>query len=382
MVEELSQAQYDTVYNFLSLVIAAQLFTALFLLLSLRKVLPKYRIALIISATVCGIAAYHYFRIFDSFGDAYVTDAVGGMGTYVLAEGASFNVAYRYVDWLLTVPLLLLEAIAVLALARKTQTSLLLKLIPASALMIVLGYPGEISDDVTTKMIWGVAVHDPVHLHPVRALRRARPRPGRGPEGGVGHRTQPAAAAHRHLGRLPDRLPVPGARHRRQRRVRRPARSATPSPTSWPRPCSPWSSSGSPGSRAPTTTPTTPRINDPGTLMLIEEVDGHRPLGVSRRPRPRAPASGSGPRGPRSTEHLPGVGRGGRTPPGHGPGLARRGPLRARSCRARAHRYRSSTRTTMSSNADRKSYTAIRYARRACSAGSSPTRPPSPSCFS
>lgn len=155
MVEELSQAQFDTVYNFLSLVIAAQLFTALFLLLNLRKVLPKYRMALIISATVCGIAAYHYFRIFDSFGDAYVTDAVGGMGTYVLAEGTSFNVAYRYVDWLLTVPLLLLEAIAVLALARKTQTSLLLKLIPASALMIALGYPGEISDDNTTKAIWG-----------------------------------------------------------------------------------------------------------------------------------------------------------------------------------------------------------------------------------
>ncbi|WP_380169063.1 bacteriorhodopsin-like [Jannaschia sp. R86511] len=155
MVEELSQAQFDTVYNFLSLVIAAQLFTALFLLLNLRKVLPKYRMALIISATVCGIAAYHYFRIFDSFGDAYVTDAIGGMGTYVLAEGTSFNVAYRYVDWLLTVPLLLLEAIAVLALARKTQTSLLLKLIPASALMIALGYPGEISTDIATKMIWG-----------------------------------------------------------------------------------------------------------------------------------------------------------------------------------------------------------------------------------
>jgi len=155
MVEELSQAQYDTVYNMLSLVIAAQLFTALFLLLNVRKVLPKYRVAIVISATVCGIAAYHYFRIFDSFREAYVTDAVGGAGIYQLAEGASFNVAYRYVDWLLTVPLLLLETIAVLALARKTQTSLLVRLVPAAALMIALGYPGEISTDNTTKAIWG-----------------------------------------------------------------------------------------------------------------------------------------------------------------------------------------------------------------------------------
>lgn len=155
MVEELSQAQFDTIYNVLSLVIAAQLFTALFLLLSLRRVLPKYRAAIVVSATVCGIAAYHYFRIFDSFKEAYVTDAIGGAGVYMLAEGVSFNVAYRYVDWLLTVPLLLLETIAVLALARKTQSSLLIKLIPAAALMIALGYPGEISDDTATKAIWG-----------------------------------------------------------------------------------------------------------------------------------------------------------------------------------------------------------------------------------
>ena len=63
--------------------------------------------------------------------------------------------AYRYVDWLLTVPLLLLETIAVLALARKTQTSLLVRLVPAAAAMIILGYPGEISSDNTTKAIWG-----------------------------------------------------------------------------------------------------------------------------------------------------------------------------------------------------------------------------------
>ncbi|MBC7592624.1 MAG: xanthorhodopsin, partial [Kineosporiaceae bacterium] len=39
----LSQGQYATVYNFLSLVIASQLFTAVFLLISLPRVLPRYR---------------------------------------------------------------------------------------------------------------------------------------------------------------------------------------------------------------------------------------------------------------------------------------------------------------------------------------------------
>lgn len=154
--DQLTQPQFDTVYNFLSLVIASQLFTALFLVISQRRVLPRYRQALVMSAVVCGIAAYHYFRIFDSFKMAFTTEAVGGRGIYEQAAGHSFNEGYRYVDWLLTVPLLLAELIVVLALARKLQTSLLLRLIPASALMIALGYPGEISSDDMTRNIWGL----------------------------------------------------------------------------------------------------------------------------------------------------------------------------------------------------------------------------------
>ncbi|TFC91058.1 xanthorhodopsin [Cryobacterium breve] len=139
-----------------SLVIASQLFTAIFILASLKRILPRYRQAMTVAAIVCAIAAYHYFRIFDSFKAAFVTEAVGGAGDYVQVAGASFNEGYRYVDWLLTVPLLLLELIAVLALARKVQTSLLYRLIPASALMIILGYPGELSGDNAVRGIFGL----------------------------------------------------------------------------------------------------------------------------------------------------------------------------------------------------------------------------------
>ena len=154
--EILTKAQFDTVYNFFSLTIAAQLFTALFLVTSQKRVLARYRQALVMSSIVCGIAAYHYFRIFDSFKAAFVTDAKGAKGDYVQAAGESFNEGYRYVDWLLTVPLLLAELVVVLALARKLQRSLLMRLIPASALMIALGYPGEISGDNMTRNVWGL----------------------------------------------------------------------------------------------------------------------------------------------------------------------------------------------------------------------------------
>ena len=156
MSEFLTDGQYTTVYNILSFGLASMLFTSIFMILARDRVLPRYRMALIISAIVTGIAAYHYFRIFDSFRHAFVTDAIGGKGTYVQAAGASFNEGYRYVDWLLTVPLLLTELVVVLALAKKLQTSLLVRLIPASALMIILGYPGEISGDNATRNIFGL----------------------------------------------------------------------------------------------------------------------------------------------------------------------------------------------------------------------------------
>lgn len=153
-VPSLTQTQFSTVYNLFSLVIASMLFTAIFLLASQRRVSPRYRNALVVSAIVCGIAAYHYFRIFDNLKESYPP---GDTSTAPHAlSGVEFNEAYRYVDWFLTVPLLLVETVAVMALARAAQRSLLVKLVPASALMIALGYPGEVSADNGTRIVFGL----------------------------------------------------------------------------------------------------------------------------------------------------------------------------------------------------------------------------------
>ena len=130
----MSAEGYNVIFNMLSLGIASMLFTTTFLLVARERVLPRYRMAVMVSATVTAIAAYHYFRMFDSFVHAFGPDAVAG---------ATYNVGYRYVDWFLTVPLLLVETVAVLALARQAQSSLLVRLVPAAALMIALGYPGD-----------------------------------------------------------------------------------------------------------------------------------------------------------------------------------------------------------------------------------------------
>ena len=153
-VARLTSGQYDTVYNLFSLAIASLFFTGLYLVLSQKRVLPRYRNALVVSATVCFIATYHYVRIFENFKSSYVTMAKGGHGVYALTN-ISFNEAYRYVDWFLTVPLLLVETVAVLALTRQAAKPLLTKLVIASGLMIALGYPGEIASSNGTRLLWG-----------------------------------------------------------------------------------------------------------------------------------------------------------------------------------------------------------------------------------
>jgi bacteriorhodopsin len=141
-VSSLTADQFNTVYNVLSLGFASMLATTVYLYISQGRVLERYRQAVVISGTVTLIALYHYWRIFDSFIAAK-------------APGGEFNEAYRYVDWLLTVPLLLLETIAVLNLPAGERKSLIGRLVPASALMIVLGYPGEIAMDNGPKEMWG-----------------------------------------------------------------------------------------------------------------------------------------------------------------------------------------------------------------------------------
>merc|ERR1712147_542719 len=105
-------------------------------------IVPKYRTALIISGMVTFIAAYHYMRIFNSWVEAYsYADASKKDPTLT---GVPFNDAYRYMDWLLTVPLLFMELVLVMKFDAKEAQQKSATLGAAAALMILLGYPGEL----------------------------------------------------------------------------------------------------------------------------------------------------------------------------------------------------------------------------------------------
>ncbi len=146
---EISVAQFELVYNAFSFTIAVMGAATVFVLLGRSQVAPSYKTALSLSALVTGIALYHYVRIFGSWEASFTV--IGGT---IKPTGVVFNDAYRYVDWLLTVPLLLVELILVMRLSASETLSKSIKLGSLAAIMVVLGYPGEISAVSSTRWIW------------------------------------------------------------------------------------------------------------------------------------------------------------------------------------------------------------------------------------
>lgn len=141
--------QYELVYNAFSFTIAVMASATVFSFFGRSQVAPAYRTALTLTGLVTFIALYHYVRIFNSW-DASFTVVSG----QIKETGIKFNDAYRYVDWLLTVPLLLIELILVMRLSPSETTAKSTKLGMLAALMVALGYPGEISDVSGTRWLW------------------------------------------------------------------------------------------------------------------------------------------------------------------------------------------------------------------------------------
>ena len=114
---------------------------SVFFFFEMNSVSTKWRKSLLISALITGIAAVHYFYMRD----------------YYLATGEN-PTFFRYVDWILTVPLMCVEFYLLTVLAG-AKRSLLYKLIGASLWMLVAGYIGEafnVDGSTAHSVKWGV----------------------------------------------------------------------------------------------------------------------------------------------------------------------------------------------------------------------------------
>jgi bacteriorhodopsin len=117
---------------------AVMLGAFVYFLTQISSVAKKYRSSVAASAVVVGIAGHHYHRIWSGW------------------SAGEVNEGYRYADWLITVPLLIVELLIVLGTSAERRKALMTTLVPATALMVGLGYPGEVSTDNGTKWLFWV----------------------------------------------------------------------------------------------------------------------------------------------------------------------------------------------------------------------------------
>ena len=103
----------------------AMMAASAFFFLSLSQFDKKWRTSVLVSGLITFIAAVHYFYMKEYWAE--------------IGESPTF---FRYVDWILTVPLMCLEFYLILKVAG-AKTDLLWKMIGLSIVMLVTGYLGE-----------------------------------------------------------------------------------------------------------------------------------------------------------------------------------------------------------------------------------------------
>jgi len=106
---------------------AAMVAATFFFWVERDRAVGKWKTSLTVAAMVTGIAAIHYFYMRGIWIDT----------------GASPTV-FRYVDWLLTVPLQIVEFYLILAAIAVVAVSVFWRLLIASVVMLVAGYLGEV----------------------------------------------------------------------------------------------------------------------------------------------------------------------------------------------------------------------------------------------
>jgi len=122
----------------------AMMAASVFFFFSMNSFDKKWRTSILISALITFIAAVHYWYMRDYW-----------IGTYDVATKVGDSpVFFRYVDWVLTVPLMCVEFYLILKVAG-AKKSMMWSLIFWSVVMLVTGYIGEAIDKPNAQ-IWGL----------------------------------------------------------------------------------------------------------------------------------------------------------------------------------------------------------------------------------
>ena len=120
---------------------------------------PEHRIAATYAGIITFIAAIMYWIMTDIVG--FFDQSAGEVGA---------TMPYRYIDWLLTTPLLLVEFGLIVAIAGAATKGFVSRLVIADIIMIVTGYLGEVGTEGEVSTIVWVVISSLAWLYIVYAV--------------------------------------------------------------------------------------------------------------------------------------------------------------------------------------------------------------------
>lgn len=150
---------FEIVNHILTLGYAVMASALLFFVLTKNNCLPKYRMSAVISGVVMVSAFLLLFNQKESWTSAYAFDGQ----SYVLNPGADlFTNGYRYLNWLIDVPMLLIQILFVAEIVGSERVRYMVRFSFSGAMMILLGYigqfyePGRLNESILWWAFWGL----------------------------------------------------------------------------------------------------------------------------------------------------------------------------------------------------------------------------------
>lgn len=147
-----SATQNNVIINVLTLGYAAHAAGLVYFLATLGPVAPRYRLTGILSAVVMVSAFLELFRLEADWRSAFVFN-----GQFFEIGTDTFSNGFRYMNWSIDVPMLLLQLVVLLGLTRGRAITYATQFIIGGLLMIYTGYVGQFYEVTSLPwfFIWG-----------------------------------------------------------------------------------------------------------------------------------------------------------------------------------------------------------------------------------
>ena len=154
----ISVEAFEVVNHILTLGYAAMAAALLYFVLTKNQNMPRYRTSSVLSVVVMVSALLLLFAQQSSWSNAYTFTG----SAYALRDGAElFTNGYRYLNWLIDVPMLLIQILFVAGIVGAARTRYMFQFSTSGVLMIVTGYigqfyePGRINENMAAWLVWG-----------------------------------------------------------------------------------------------------------------------------------------------------------------------------------------------------------------------------------